>query len=103
MTKSKLSKTLKDTTLASHVGRQPDDHQGLVNVPVHRASSILFPTLAELHAATMDPARSAYGRTGTASTFALQDAIAALEGSGGATVLTPSGSSAISTVLLTFA
>jgi cystathionine beta-lyase len=102
MTRGKPPKPLEDTTLASHVGRRPDDHQGLVNVPVHRASTILFPTLAELRAATRDRDQMDYGRQGTPSTFALQDAIAALEG-GGKTVVVPSGASAITTALMSVA
>ena len=102
MTNRKPPKSLKDTTLTSHVGRQPDDHQGLVNVPVHRASTILFPTLAELRAATRNLDQMDYGRQGTPSTFALQDAVAALEGVG-KTLVVPSGASAITTALMSVA
>ena len=103
MTKPTSGDKWKDTTRASHSGRGQDDHQGLVNVPVHRASTILFPTLAALHAASHSHDQMAYGRQGNPSTFALQDAIAALEGGGGETLVVPSGASAITTALLSVA
>ena len=99
MTKHGSEDLRKDTTRASHSGRGQDDHQGLVNVPVHRASTILFPTLAALRDASHRHDQMAYGRQGNPSTFALQDAIADIEG-GGQTLVVPSGASAITTALL---
>jgi cystathionine beta-lyase len=103
MTKRTLGKSWEDTTRTSHSGRGQDDHQGLVNVPVHRASTILFPTLAALRDASHSHDQMAYGRQGTPSTFALQDAIAALERDGSKTLVVPSGASAITTALLSVA
>ena len=37
-------------TLAGHLGRDPSRHLGAVNTPVYRASTILFPTVADLEA-----------------------------------------------------
>ena len=38
-------------TLASHAGRDPERFLGAVNTPVFRASTILFPTVADLERA----------------------------------------------------
>lgn len=96
MTESSLGR---DTVL-SHCGRNPAAHSGTVNTPVYRASTILFPTLAALDA--KEVTRLRYGRRGTPSTHALEDAVCALEGAARAMVA-PSGVSAISVVLMTYA
>ena len=41
----------KPATLASHLGRDPRRFLGAVNTPVFRASTMLFPTVAQLEAA----------------------------------------------------
>ncbi|RGP35395.1 cystathionine beta-lyase [Pseudotabrizicola alkalilacus] len=87
-------------TVLSHCGRHPAAHSGTVNTPVYRASTILFPTLAALDA--KEGARLRYGRRGTPSTHALEDAICALESADRALAM-PSGVSAISVVLMTYA
>ncbi|MBP1845617.1 cystathionine beta-lyase [Rhizobium petrolearium] len=87
-------------TLLAHCGRLPANHSGTVNTPVYRASTILFPNLAALEA--KESARLRYGRRGTPTTHALEDAICALEGSDRA-LATPSGVSAISVVLMSYA
>jgi cystathionine beta-lyase len=84
-------------TVICHAGRDPAAHFGAVNPPVFHASTILFPTLAALDAKA--DAKIRYGRRGTPTTFALEDAVAALEAAAGV-VLTPSGANAISTTLL---
>ena len=38
---------LRRDTLLTHVGGTPTDRHGAVNPPVYRASTILFPTVAE--------------------------------------------------------
>jgi cysteine-S-conjugate beta-lyase len=86
-----------DTRLA-HAGRAPSRHHGFVNTPIYRGSTILFPTLASLEANAQD---FTYGRLGTPTVKALEEAIAELEG-GTRTLLTPSGLSAIATTLLAF-
>lgn len=88
-----------DTRL-THCGRNPQEHHGAVNTPVYRASTILFPDLASLDA--KEGARLRYGRRGTPTTHALEDAICALEHADKALV-TPSGVSAISNILMRFA
>ncbi|MEJ7809980.1 MAG: cystathionine beta-lyase [Gemmatimonadaceae bacterium] len=88
-------------TLLAHVGGAPSDRHGAVNPPVYRASTILFPTVAEWEA-SRDPAKRfdvvRYGQLGTPTTFALEEAIAALEG-GYRAMLLPSGLSAVTVAL----
>jgi cystathionine beta-lyase len=40
-----------------HVGRDPFANHGIVNPPVHHASTVLFPTLDALAKAAADPTR----------------------------------------------
>lgn len=87
---------MKDDTLLTHAGRDPQANFGIVNPPVYHASTVLFPTLeAFLNAAT---ARVRYGRRGTPTIFALEEAVSELEGGSGA-VVTPSGLAAITAAL----
>lgn len=90
----------KDTILA-HAGGDPLDRHGAVNPAVYHASTILFPTLAAYEAGR-DPAHRfdvvRYGQLGTPTTFALEQAIAELEG-GYRAMLLPSGLAAITTAL----
>lgn len=88
-----------DETIVTHAGRS-DGHFGAVNTPVYHASTILFPTLADYQ--NKASARVRYGRRGTPTTHALEDAISALEGAAG-TALTPSGLSAVTATLLAYA
>jgi len=97
MSKSKRPRK-PDTTLA-HAGRDPARYQGFVNTPVYRGSTVLFPTLECLERNAQE---YSYGRLGTPTVQALQSMIAELEG-GDATLITPSGLSAISTAFLAFA
>jgi len=86
----------KQDTLIVTLGRDPEANFGIVNPPVYHASTVLYPTLASLKTRSQPVT---YGRRGTPTSFALQDAIAGLEG-GYKTLLTPSGLSAVSTALL---
>ena len=93
---------LRRDTLLTHVGGAPADRHGAVNPPVYRASTILFPTVAEWEASRVHANRFKvlrYGQLGTPTTFALEEAIAALEG-GYRAMLLPSGLAAATTVLL---
>jgi cystathionine beta-lyase len=79
-------------------GRDTEAQKGFVNPPVVRGSTVLYPTADDLHA---HRGEFHYGRHGTPTTRALQDALAALEGPQCAGVgLVPSGVSAITTALL---
>ncbi len=88
----------KQDTLIVTAGRDPDAHFGVVNTPVYRASTILFPTVEALKTRNQP---YTYGRRGTPTLAALQEAIATLEG-GAKTVLTPSGLAAVTTALIAF-
>jgi cystathionine beta-lyase len=79
-------------------GRDTVAQKGFVNPAVVRGSTVLYPNSADLHA---HRGEFSYGRHGTPTTKALQDALVKLEGPSCAGVgLTPSGVSAISTALL---
>jgi len=88
----------KQDTLIVTAGRDPDAQFGVVNTPVYRASTILFPTVEALKTKNQP---YTYGRRGTPTHAALQEAIALLEG-GAKTVLTPSGLAAVTTALTAF-
>jgi cystathionine beta-lyase len=79
-------------------GRDTKAQKGFVNPPVVHGSTVLYPTAADLHA---HRGEFQYGRRGTPTTKALQEALMALEGPQCAGVgLAPSGLSAITTTLL---
>lgn len=90
----------RDTRLV-HLGGSPSDRHGAVNPPVYRASTILFPTVAEWEA-SREPAKRfdlvRYGQLGTPTTMALEEAIAGLEG-GYRAMLLPSGLAAVTAAL----
>ena len=86
-----------ETTLVT-AGRDTNAQKGFVNPPVVHGSTVLYPTAEDLHA---HRGEFQYGRHGTPTTRALQEALMALEGPHCAGVgLAPSGLSAISTTLL---
>lgn len=87
-----------DTDLVA-AGRDPAASFGMVNPPVCRASTILYPDLAAFEAGKAHrPGQLTYGRYGTPTTLALESALTELEG-GDATLLYPSGLAAISGTL----
>jgi len=88
---------MKDDTLLTHAGLDPHANYGIVNPPVYHASTILSPTLEAFMA--RGSAKVRYGRSGTPTSFAFEDAVAELEGGTGA-VSAPSGLAAITTALL---
>src|SRR5512134_1553347 len=91
----------KDTLLA-HAGLDPFANHGIINPPVYHASTICFPTVAALEEAERTPYEGTrYGRRGTPTTFALEEAVAALEG-GHRSIAVPSGLAAITISLLAF-
>ena len=93
---SKRPPRQKQDTRLAHAGREPKRFYGFVNPPIYRGSTILFPTAAALEANDQE---FTYGRLGTPTVRALEEAIAELEG-GHATLLAPSGLSAIATTFL---
>ncbi len=94
-------------TLLIHEGRASDLHYGAVNIPVYRASTILFPsyeTFLNGDHSGMKCWREGgltYGRRGTPITRELESALAQLE-KGVSSFLCASGVAAISTALLAF-
>jgi cystathionine beta-lyase len=91
----------KDTMLA-HLGRDAKRFEGAVNTPIIRASTILAPTVAAFEAAHSRRFTSPYyGRYGTATNKALEQAVAQLEG-GYRCIALPSGLAAITAALLGF-
>ncbi len=79
-------------------GRDTKAQRGFVNPPVVHGSTVLYPTAEDLHA---HRGEFQYGRRGTPTTKALQEALMALEGPQCAGVgLAPSGLAAITTTLL---
>ena len=99
------------STQLSHIARRFDETIATVNLPVYRASTVLFDSLAAASQAGHDASggvgalhASSYGTAGTPTTYALMDALAELEGAGAAcrAALMPSGLAAISTALLAF-
>jgi cystathionine beta-lyase len=92
------SPPLKPETALVTSGRDTKAQKGFVNPPVVHGSTVLYPTAEDLHA---HRGEFQYGRHGTPTTRALQDALMALEGPNCAGVgLAPSGLAAISTTLL---
>jgi cysteine-S-conjugate beta-lyase len=97
----KIKTTSKETLLIT-AGRHPEGNYGIVNPPVYHASTVTFPTVAELEASNANPFVGVhYGRQGTPTTFAFEEAVAELEGADGAVIL-PSGLAAIACSLLAF-
>ena len=86
-----------DTRLVTS-GRDPQAYHGFVNPPVYHASTLLYPTAEDQVA---HRARYNYGRRGTPTSEALEDALREIEGDACAGVaLLPSGLAAISAALL---
>jgi cystathionine beta-lyase len=77
---------------------------GIVNPPVWRASTILYPTIADMDAANHAQDDTLfYGRKGTPTTWALREALTGLEPGAAGTMLYPSGVAAIAGAILTVA
>jgi cystathionine beta-lyase len=93
---------MKKDTVLGNAGRRPEENFGIVNPPVYHASTVTFPTMAALEASQEHPLDHVhYGRYGTPTTSALEEAVAALEG-GDRCVSLPSGLAAIAVAMLSF-
>ncbi|HGM7713381.1 TPA: cystathionine beta-lyase [Serratia marcescens] len=91
-----------ETTLIG-AGRGKRYTQGSVNPVTQRASSLVFDSVAAKKHATAQRAHGElfYGRRGTLTHFALQDAMVELEGGAGC-VLYPCGAAAVANAILSF-
>jgi len=96
---------MKEATKIVTAGRDPAKNYGVVNPPVYHASTILSETVSEQRAKGIARSKGergmTYGRNGTPTHFALEDAILALEG-GDRCKLYSSGVGAIAAVLLAY-
>lgn len=96
---------MRDQTKVVHAGRHPEKFEGAVNPPVYHVSTVLSPNLADWEQKNKDYAAGRpgmyYGRHGTPTLDALEEAIAELEG-GYRTVVFPSGLAACACAILAF-
>jgi cystathionine beta-lyase len=100
MSKDPERPPMRPATQAAHLGRKPQDFLGAVNTPVVRASTIVFPTVAELEAASRgEHPGITYGLHGLPTVRDLQAAVAEIEG-GSAAFAVPSGLAATTLPLL---
>ncbi len=90
-------------TLITHAAMKPWDNEGIPNPPVYYASTVLFPTVEEFQTRDSAPYRGVqYGRSGTPTQFALEEAVTALYEGAHKTVTFPSGIGAIAAATITF-
>jgi len=96
---------MRDETKIVHAGRDPQRYDGVVNPPVLHASTVLSRNLPEWEEKRRQFARGLpgtfYGLMGTATTRALEDALAELEG-GYRAIVFPSGLAACVVPILAF-
>ncbi|EKY1944672.1 cystathionine beta-lyase [Cronobacter turicensis] len=105
MSNHSFDKQVSPETYICHGPFDPDVFGGVVNPPVYHASTVIFKTCKELetrHQALFHDAEDEvmyYGRFGTPITFAVQKALAELEG-GHRALLVPTGLAACTSALL---
>jgi cystathionine beta-lyase len=91
-----------ETKVATIACCAPETYQGVVNMPPFRASTILFPSLADFEAGERGEwPHAVYGRYGTPSSETLEQVVAELEGADHAIVFA-SGLAAITAALFAF-
>ena len=96
------SRAWRDLTKLTHAGNSPFDNHGIVNPPVYHASTVLYRTVDELRFKEKAPFEHVtYGRTGTPTSWAFEEAVAALEEADRAIAM-PSGLGAIAGALYAF-
>ncbi|MBT7955361.1 MAG: cystathionine beta-lyase [Rhodospirillaceae bacterium] len=97
-----MSSSKRPDTRIVHTGSNPKAQKGVVNPPVYRASTVIFPTVQAMKDAEKNKFDTTfYGVHGTPTQFAFEDAMADLEG-GYRAVSVSSGLAAITTALITF-
>ena len=94
---------MKNDTKIVAAGRKKEFTQGVVNPVVQRASTVVFDSVADMQHAVKNRANETlfYGRRGTTTHFAFQDAITQLENGAGC-ALYPCGAAAITQAILSF-
>jgi cystathionine beta-lyase len=95
---------MKQDTLITTAGRDPENNHGIVNPPVYHASTIVAPTLEEFRERRKhrwEPGVFTYGRQGTPTHEAFEVAVAALLG-GDRAVAMGSGLAAINAAMLAY-
>jgi cysteine-S-conjugate beta-lyase len=93
---------MKKDTLLARLGRDPAQYRGMVNTPVFRTSTVIFPDLESYEQRDPDNYKTMrYGIYGTPTTFAFEEAVAKMEG-GHLAVAVPSGLAAITAALAAF-
>lgn len=104
-----MDKKMGEATRIVHAGRNPKEQGWMVNPPIYQSSTIVFPALKDLIYAErgysnndlVQPYELKYGRYGTQTNFALEKAIAEIEG-GYNSFVTSSGAAAVNTALIAF-
>ena len=72
---------MKKDTLLGRLGRDPAQYSGVINTPVFRASTIVFPDIETYGTRPADDYKTPrYGIHGTPTTWALEEAVAKMEG-----------------------
>ncbi len=92
-------KEKRPSTILVEGGRRREWRNRLVNVPVERASTILFDSVAELSTSRAALGQYRYGLQGTATHWALAEALTELEPGAAGTMLYSSGLAAITSAL----
>ena len=93
-------KTKRTHTRLAEGGRRKEWRGPLVNVPIERASTILFDNVADMRGSKPGLGVYRYGLQGTATHWALAEALTELEPGAAGTALYSSGLAAITTALL---
>jgi cystathionine beta-lyase len=88
-----------DTRLVN-AGRRKQWRGRLVNPPVERSSTVLFDSVADMRSSRPGLGTYRYGLQGTATHWALAEALTEIEPGAAGTALVPSGLAAVTTALL---
>ena len=97
-----MRKDARRNTKLTHSGSHPSNHSGIVNPPIYRASTVDYGTVAKMGVLRKNPNDNfVYGRIGTPTSKAFEEAVASLEGAE-RTIAVGSGLAAISAAMLAF-
>jgi len=93
---------MKKASRIVHAGRHPEQQHGAINPPVYHVSTVVFPSVKAMEESGKAPFEGLrYGRFGTPTQFAFEEAVAELEG-GWRSIATSSGLAAITGALTAF-